>query len=187
MISGGARRWFAGARQALRSVVAAVTVALAAGPALAGAAHCSAPGYRQFDFWLGNWKAYDNDGKGPYVATDEITAILGGCVVLEKYRQNDGHDGNGVTIYDASRSVWHQTWVTNYGELLILEGGFKDGVLTMSGNDLGRDGRRVWYRVSWRQQSTGTGGVRETAVTSNDGGRSWKPAFDILFVKERPG
>lgn len=107
--------------------------------------------------------------------------------MLERYRQNDGHHGNGVTIFDGSRGLWHQTWVTNYGELLILEGRFDHGVLTMSGSDLGKDGKRVWYRVSWKQQSTGTRGVRETAVTSIDGGRSWKPEFDILFVKERTG
>lgn len=155
-------------------------------PAVAAAsAHCVAPEYRQLDFWLGSWKAYDDGGKGPYIARDEITATLNGCVVLEQYRQNDGHHGDGVTIFDASRSLWHQTWVTNYGELLILEGRFEGGVLTMSGSALDKGGKRVWYRVAWSQQSTATHGVREIAVTSNDGGRSWKPEFDILFVKEQ--
>jgi len=180
-------RAIAGPRRLLLSAFATTAAFAIGGPALAGAAHCSAPQYRQLDFWLGNWKAYDNGGKGPYVARDEITAILGGCVVLERYRQNDGHQGNGVTIFDDSRGLWHQTWVTNYGELLIVEGRFQDGVLTMSGSDLGKDGKRVWYRVSWKQQIAGTRGVRETAVTSSDGGRSWKPDFDILFVKERTG
>jgi hypothetical protein len=168
---------------------ALVTVALAlvAGPAMAGSPACSAPEYRQLDFWLGRWKALDDDGKGSYVARDDITSILGGCVVLERYRQKDGRDGNGVTIYDASRHLWHQTWVTNSGQLLILEGRFMGGVLTMSGDDLEQGGRRVWYRVSWRQQAAGTAGVRETAVTSKDGGRSWQPAFDILFVKDQKG
>ncbi|HEX5461711.1 MAG TPA: hypothetical protein VFX20_17240 [Steroidobacteraceae bacterium] len=131
--------------------------------------------------------AYDDDGKGPYIATDDIDTILGGCVVLEKYRQNDGHDGNGITIYDTSRKLWHQTWVTNSGQLLILEGAFRDGVLTMSGDDLDKDGKRVWYRVTWKQQSDGKAGVRETAFTSKDGGKSWQAAFDILFVRARTG
>jgi hypothetical protein len=73
------------------------------------------------------------------------------------------------------------------GRLLLLEGRFHHGVLTMSGDNLGRDGKRVWYRVSWKRQTAGTAGVRETAVTSKDGGKSWLPAFDILFVKERTG
>ena len=167
-----------------RSMFAIVAVALIAGPAMAGSPHCVAPEYRQLDFWLGNWKAYDNNGKGPYVARDAVTAILDGCVILERYRQNDGHEGNGVTLYDASRRLWHQTWVTNSGELLIIEGRFRHGVLTMSGNNLGRDGTRVWYRATWERQGTG---VRETAVASKDGGRSWRPAFDLLFVRDRTG
>lgn len=178
-------RTIANAQRALLSALSIAALALTAGPAVAASGHCSAAEYRQLDFWLGNWKTYDDGGKGPYIARDEITATLDGCVVLEQYRQNDGHHGDGVTIYDASRGLWHQTWVTNYGELLILEGKFEGGVLTMSGSALDKNGKRVWSRVTWNQQSTGTHGVREIAVTSNDGGRSWKPAFDILFVKEQ--
>ena len=174
-------------RRLLLSAVATMVVALGAGPAMAGAPACSAPEYHQLDFWLGNWKAYDDDGKGPYVARDEITTTLAGCVILEQYRQKDGLDGSGVTIYDATRHLWHQTWVTNSGQLLIIEGSFKDGVLTLSGDNLGKDGKRVWYQVSWRQKTTGTAGVRETAVISRNGGKSWQPAFDILFVRERNG
>jgi hypothetical protein len=180
-------RVIAGPQRILLSALATIAVTLFAGPAMAGSSGCKAPQYRQFDFWLGSWKAYDNDGMGPYVARDYITAMLGGCVVLERYRQNDGHGGNGFTLYDASRDLWHQTWVTNSGQLLILEGKFKDGVLAMSGDNLGTDGKRIWYRVVWKRQTTGKAGVRETAITSKDGGKSWQPAFDILFVKEQTG
>ena len=179
-------RAIVGPQRLLRPVFAALAATLIAGPAVAGSPACSAPAYRQLDFWLGNWKAYDDDGNGPYIATDAIGKTLDGCVVLEEYRQNDGHDGTGVTIYDSSRKLWHQTWVTNSGQLLIIEGVFKDGVLTMAGNNLDEAGKRVWYRIDWKQQTAGRAGVRETAFTSRDAGRSWQPAFDILFVKE-PG
>lgn len=157
-------------------------MALAAGPAVARSHACSEPEYRQLDFWLGSWRAYDDDGKGAEVARDQVTAILGGCVILERYRQNDGHEGEGVTIYDASRRLWHQTWVTNSGELLTLEGRFQDGALTMRGNNLDKDAKPVWYRATWTRQRTG---VRETAFISKDGGRSWRPDFDILFARIR--
>ena len=180
-------RAITGPQRILLSALATTAVTLYGSPAMAGSTACNAPQYRQFDFWLGSWKAYDDDGKGAYVARDDITSILDGCVVLERYRQKDGLSGNGTTIYDASRGLWHQTWVTNSGQLLILEGKLEDGVLTMSGDNLGKDGKRVWYRVSWKRQSGSGAGVRETAVTSKDGGKSWQPAFDILFVKERTG
>ncbi|MGA7540138.1 MAG: hypothetical protein WBW93_15390 [Steroidobacteraceae bacterium] len=54
----------------------------------------------------------------------------------------------------------------------------------MSGNNLGKDGKRVWYRATWQRQGSG---VRETAVASKDGGSSWRSAFDIRFVRDRAG
>lgn len=48
----------------------------------------------------------------------------------------------------------------------------------------GKDGSRVWYRVTWNPQD---GGVREIAHTSKDAGKSWQPAFDILFVRAATG
>lgn len=152
------------------------------GPAIAGTRPCSAPEYRQLDFWLGNWDAYDNGGKGPDVARDQITSILGGCVLLERYRQNDGHEGESFSIYDASRHVWHQTWVTNHGSLLVLEGRFKNGILTMYGRGTDSNSKQVVYRATWQPQGTG---VREIAYFSKDGGKTWKPDFDILFVRHR--
>lgn len=158
-----------------------LAMALMAAPAGAAPPACQAPQYHQLDFWLGNWLVYDHDGKGPRVARDAVSATLGGCVILEEYRPNDGHDGDGVFIYDASRRIWHQTWATGSGHLLIVEGRFQQGVLTMSGSNLGDDGKRVWYRATWKRQH---GGVRQTALTSKDGGRSWQPAWDILFVRD---
>jgi hypothetical protein len=163
-----------------RSILAILAVAFMAQPAMGGSPACRASEYHQLDFWLGNWSVYDNDGKGPRVARDEISSTLGACVVLEKYRPNDGRDGDGLFIYDASRRIWHQTWVTGSGHLLIVEGRFADGVLTMSGSNLGDDGRRVWYQATWSRQPRG---VRQIALTSKDGGRSWQPAWDLLFVK----
>jgi hypothetical protein len=177
-------RAITGPQKLWRSACAIIAAALIAGPAMAGSPGCSAPEYRQLDFWLGNWQALDDGGKGPPVARDEITGTLDGCVILERYRQNDGLDGNGVTIYDASRKLWHQTWVTNSGQLLIIEGRFDGDVLTMSGDNLGKGGKRIWYRVTWKPQAEG---VREIALTSKDAGRSWQPAFDILFVKVSTG
>jgi hypothetical protein len=36
----------------------------------------------------------------------------------------------------------------------------------------------VIVRGVWKPEN---GGVRETAVTSSDGGKTWKPWFDLVF------
>jgi hypothetical protein len=83
--------------------------------------------------------------------------------------------GQSFSIYDGCSKVWHQSWVTNRGKLLLIEGNFQSGEMILSGIDPAKGAlvRGLWKPVE--------GGVREIAVTSTDGGKVWKPWFDPLF------
>lgn len=142
------------------------------------AASCTAPEYRQFDFWVGDWDAFDVDNPRVKVARNRVERILGGCVLLEDYQDANGMEGQSFSLYDASRKVWHQSWVTNRGRLLIIEGKFQDGEMVLSGADRTPNGEERRVRGRWKLVS---GGVRETAVTSTDAGKTWKPWFDLVF------
>lgn len=135
---------------------------------------CSAPQYHQFDFWLGDWDTFEPGAAKPD-ARVRVTSILGGCAVHEDYRQANGARGESFSIYDASRNLWHQTWVTNGGKLLVIEGRFTRGQIVMAGVD---HFRHVLVRGAWVPMH---GGVRETAVLSSDAGKTWKPWFDLYF------
>jgi hypothetical protein len=149
-----------------------VAYVLAAAPA--AAVHCASPAYRQFDFWTGNWDVFDVDSPTK-VAHAQVDLILDGCVLREDYQSKDGHKGQSFSIYDASRDVWHQTWVTDRGVLLVIEGKFESGTMILSGED---PAKGVLVRGEWKPEN---GNVRETAVTSSDGGKTWKPWFDLVF------
>mgnify|MGYP001792783868 CR=1 FL=1 len=75
------------------------------------------------------------------VARTRVDVILGGCALREVYEQSDGLVGRSFTIYDAARKLWHQTWVTNRGSLLAIEGTFEDDGLTLQGSQRSRDGK----------------------------------------------
>jgi hypothetical protein len=152
-------------------------------PTAAKTAVCSAPEYHQFDFWLGNWDGFDVDKPTVLVAHNRVSRILRGCVVLEDYRATDGMEGESFSIYDASRKVWHQTWVTTGGKLLVIEGQFHAGEMVMSGSDRTTDGKQRQVRGVWRPVH---GSVRETAVTSLDGGKTWQSWFDMIFRPHAP-
>lgn len=137
---------------------------------------CSAAEYRQFDFWIGDWDAFDTDDPGKVVARNQVDSILDGCVVREDYRSASGSEGQSFSIYDASRKVWHQTWVTNRGVLLVIEGTFQNGEMVLNGADPAKGGQIV--RGEWKPVE---GGVEERATLSSDGGKTWKPWFDITF------
>ena len=139
-----------------------------------GTSPCAEPAFRAFDFWAGTWDVYDVGGQAK-VASARIDPILDGCVLREDYQQFDGHQGQSFTMYDTTRHVWHQSWVTNRGELLEIEGTVQDGSIVLSGED--RDAGTL-VRGIWKLEHSN---VRETAYTSADQGKNWKPWFDIIF------
>ena len=138
---------------------------------------CGASEYHRFDFWIGDWDAFDF-GTSTKDARVRVDRILDGCVIHEDYQSVDGHKGESFSVYDDSRRVWHQTWVTNRGQLLIIEGNMQDGAMVLAGIDRTTSGKERHVRGIWKPVN---GGVRETAVTSTDGGKTWKPWFDLMF------
>ena len=145
-------------------------------------ASCSASEYHQFDFWLGDWDAFDADNPATPVARTKVTSILDGCVVHEDYQDTKGSHGESFSIYDASRKVWHQTWVTNHGRLLTIEGSFENGEMFMTGIDY-PNGKERHIRGTWKPFP---GGVSEIAATSTDSAKTWTPWFDLGFRPHKP-
>jgi hypothetical protein len=139
---------------------------------------CSAPEYHQFDFWADDWDVFDFNSPSIPVAHAQVSHILDNCVLLEDYRDTSGSHGQSFSIYDAPRKVWHQTWVTNRGKLLTIEGSLQSGEMVLSGVERTADGKEKLVRGVWKPVS---GGVRETAVTSLDNGKTWTQWFDLMF------
>lgn len=178
-------------RKPLQKALAAIALACIA-PALAApgataatSPDCTAPEYRQLDFWIGDWDTFEADAPdGPSLARARVEPIAQGCAIHELYEQNDGLVGDSILSYDPVRKQWQQTWVTNRGAIMVLWGGFSEGALVLEGESHLKDGRSVMQRITWKAQDEG---VRESAVMSKDGGKTWAPAFDVLFVKRAGG
>ncbi len=161
------------------ALLAATASTSGAAPATA---NCSAPEYHQLDFWLGDWDTLDSDSKDrtTSIARTHVDPIAAGCAVHELYEQIDGLIGDSILSYDPVRKQWQQTWVTNRGAIMAIYGSFKGGALILEGETHLRDGSTIHQRITWKAEGKG---VRESAVMSKDGGKTWKPAFDVLFVK----
>jgi ketosteroid isomerase-like protein len=141
-------------------------------------AACQSAENRQWNFWIGDWDAFDFDNQTSPVARVHVDRILDGCVLREDYQDTNGHKGQSFSIYDAGRKVWHQSWVTNRGQLLLLDGGIREGNMTMTAVETTADGKQKQIRGVWTKREEG---VRETAVHSLDGGKTWTPWFDLIF------
>ena len=174
-------------RIALAALGIAFVASAAADPATTTTTfpQCGAAEYHQLDFWIGDWDTFETDvSGGPSVARARVTPIAQGCAIHELYEQTDGLIGDSILSYDPVRKQWQQTWVTNRGSIMMIWGTFKDGALVLEGESHLRDGKAVIQRITWKAQN---GGVRESAVMSKDGGKTWAPAFDVLFLQRKAG
>ena len=135
---------------------------------------CAATEFRQFDFWLGDWKV--TDPKGDVVGTNLITLEMDGCVLHEHWVGSKGGNGESFNLYDRATKQWHQTWVDNGGTLLSLNGGLVDGRMVLSGPGQGPKGEPITNRIAWEKLADGR--VRQTWDVSSDGGKTWVNSFD---------
>ncbi len=164
---------------AIGAVVALVAAAPTHGQQSSPA--CAAPENRQFDFWLGDWEV-TVVGTGQIAGTNNITSMLGGCVLHEAYETPTGYRGNSFNSYDGSTGQWHQTWVDNAGAVLTLDGGLVDGKMVLSGPGRDAQGNEIVNQITWTPHEDGA--VQQTWLVSSDGGSTWTTAFDGLYRKK---
>jgi len=161
----------------LRTALAALLVFATSTAAAAGA--CEGAEHRQFDFWLGDWNVYTPDGK--LAGINSIVREYGGCVLHERYSTNHGYSGESLNVYDASRKVWHQTWVDSTGTLLLLEGGLRGVSMVLEGQTVGAEGQITKHRITWTPNADGS--VRQH-WESTDGKGEWGTAFDGKYTRK---
>ncbi|MGZ8362329.1 MAG: hypothetical protein ACXW3D_00585 [Caulobacteraceae bacterium] len=127
---------------------------------------CSAPEYRQLDFWVGDWDASFDLGAGKtghavnHITRDEY----GACVIAEHFYQPDiDYRGHSVSMFDRQSKQWRQTWVDNQGSYIALAGGPVTGqkhifeLNTIRNADTAKFTRMIWEDVTpdsftWRWQ-----------------------------------
>ena len=144
-------------------------------------AACAGAEFREFDFFVGEWNVYDV-GSSKLKAHNSVSRMLDGCAIREVYRRADGYTGESFSTYDVARHRWHQSWVTNRGELLLLDGGRKGGSMVLAGPEQPTSGSASVIRGVWKREANGS--VRETAERSTDGGATWTVVFDLEFRRK---
>lgn len=141
---------------------------------------CNTPEFRQFDFWIGDWNVESVAAPGT-VSRNRITRINDGCTIREEYTTPYGYMGTSLNFYDATRKVWHQTWIDNQGGALFIEGGMQGKSMVLSTvTDPG-----TVQRITWTPLDDGR--VRQHWETTTDGGNTWTTAFDGTYTRREGG
>ncbi|MGH8130399.1 MAG: tetratricopeptide repeat protein [Steroidobacteraceae bacterium] len=141
---------------------------------------CNTPEYRQFDFWLGDWDVESPASPGR-VSRNRIIRINNGCTLREEYTSPGGYAGTSLNFYDATRKLWHQTWIDNQGAALYLEGGLQGKSMVLATT---ADPQQV-NRITWTLLDDGR--VRQLWESTTDGGKTWTTVFDGYYRKREGG
>ncbi len=136
---------------------------------------CASKHHREFDYFIGNYNVFDASGK--QIGTDEVTAEMNGCALLERWHGRRV-EGRGYSAYDDSRRQWVQTFFQNDGTVLIFRGNMTPQGILLSGTDYAKPGVLENNRVLFRPRSDG---FEEYWTTSTDGGHTWRAVFDGFF------
>jgi hypothetical protein len=145
-------------------------------------APCSTPEHHQFDFWIGDWRVEDSAGN--LAGTNDVKSVLKGCVLQENWVGTAGMSGSSYNIYDSGNKLWRQSWVDDRGGTLQLEGHFADGKMVLVGSrpHPRKPGVTQTNRITWSKLDGGR--VRQFWESSEDGGKTWTPAFEGIYVRK---
>jgi hypothetical protein len=149
---------------------------------------CSAPVYRQFDFWLGEWEAFGVNGQK--AGDSKISLILDSCIILEEWTSasvNRGlrYAGKSFNTYNAATKQWQQTWVDNAGgsnEYLL--GKFENNQIIYQSSPFpfSKDTMAI-RKMTFTNLSPDK--LRQHGEISKDNGVTWGTEYDLEYRRKK--
>ena len=149
---------------------------------------CSLPGFRQFDFWIGEWDVYSN-ANGKLAGTSKISLILDSCIILEEWTSAGAfkglvYSGKSFNKYNPGTRQWQQTWVDNTGNSTEFLRGVaeKDKVTFYADHVLDNKGNEYMRRLTFFKLADNK--VRQFGEKSTDGGKTWITEYDLEYRRK---
>jgi hypothetical protein len=145
---------------------------------------CTAPEFRQFDFWVGRWDVYPTGGD-QLVAHSLIENLYAGCAIRENWMPlpGQGGDGGSLNVWRPAEHRWRQTWVDAGNSLVDFYGGMDGDKMVLTGTRPGPNGAEFLVRMAFSRNPDGS--VRQVGTRSADHGRTWQPRYDYTYRPAR--
>lgn len=151
--------------------------------------------YKQFDFWIGEWLAYDYESN-EFIGIDDVSKDFQDCVILQNWTQindrfkipNAPFRLKGMSINTVqSDGRWIQHWVDNMGTSIVVKGELIEGVMTLESDDyktFTRDGKETTVRYKWHWKPIEDGNVESWGLTKIGDG-DWNKSWHLLYKPNR--
>lgn len=135
-------------------------------------------GYRQFDFWVGEWDVLVQERK---VGTSKVNVLQQGCIIEENWF-TQLQTGQSFNFYNPVTKRWHQSYMDSNGGNYMMDGEYKDGALRYEGIIYSPAGQVPVHMTFY---NLGPDKVRQTSETSADGGKTWTQVWDGLYLRRK--
>ena len=162
----------------LSASASAQTPAAPAAPPAPPPPACTAPDFRQFDFWVGRWDVYPT-GTDQLVAHSLIENLYAGCAIRENWMPLQGGGGGSLNLYRPGEHRWRQTWTDAANSVVDFYGGIEGGKMVLTATRTGPNGAEILVRMEYSRGEDGS--VRQLGTRSTDQGRTWQPSYDFTY------
>lgn len=152
---------------------------------------CSSPEARQLDFWIGEWTLTSRARIGPGeddfasgAASNNIRAVLDGCVILENFdgmTAAEGFRGMSVSSWNPALGKWQQTWVDNAGGYLDFVGGMEGDKMILS-REAEREGVKFLQRMVFENITADS--LDWLWERSDDQGETWTLLWHLHYERK---
>ena len=149
---------------------------------------CSDTLYRQFDFWIGEWEAYNLNGQK--AGDSKIELILDSCIILENWTSTAiikglRYAGKSYNTWNSATKRWQQYWVDNTGaSTAYFDGHYEKNKMIMQTLSPQQPVnsfkilRMTFYNL-------GPDKIRQHGESSADAGKTWKTDFDLEYRRKK--
>lgn len=142
------------------------------------------PVSRQLDYWVGDWNVVNGTTQ---LGTNKVELVNGDCVVQENWMSNGaGGGGKSWSYYDPPTQKWRQIFIFDNGGTWDFTGELHDGAMRFErplpavGNTPAGIQRMTYFPIA-------KDSVRQYIESTTDGGKTWTPGFDGMYVRKPAG
>jgi hypothetical protein len=138
---------------------------------------------RQLDYWLGDWiVSYTGAPRG---SASEVHLALDECLVVEKWQDGKGHEGENFIAFGADDRTWHGLFADHRGRLHIFtDGKVAGGSAEFLGPGRGPNGESILNRMKLTRLNPNK--LQQTWEKSTDGGLTWTSEFTLDYSRKSP-
>jgi hypothetical protein len=138
-------------------------------------------GFSDWDFWVGEWDVYSNDGARTHYGRNSVTKHYENCLIKETWESASG-GGFSVNYFNPIRKEWRQVWVANAYSIDYTGGLNSQGQMVLEGEIYNYpQNTTAAFKGTWTAESGGD--VVQRFEMFNAETRAWDVWFEGRYVR----